>query len=62
MIRKSKKRTSIYVLNMIYKDVRSVTGNNLSKIMIRSGKSNVEEIAVADSKVVFKDIPVGEST
>ena len=28
--------------------------------MIRSGKSNVEDIVVADSKSVFKEIPVGE--
>ena len=60
MIRKSKKRTLIYVLNMIHKDVGSVTGNNLYKIMTRSGKSNVEDIVVADSKTVFKEIPVGE--
>ena len=59
-IRKSKKQTLIHVLNKICHDVRSVTGSNLSNIMLRVGKTRVEDIAPSDSKVAFKEIPNGQ--
>ena len=60
MITKSHKQTLKYVLDKVCKDVRSVTGSNLKKIMIECGKSNVEDINIADSKKVFREIPTGE--
>ena len=48
MIRKSKKLSLIHVLKKVSDDVRSVTGSNLQKIMLRS------------SKAVFREVPDGE--
>ena len=59
-IRKSKKQTLIHVLNKICDDVRSVTGSNLHNIMLRVGKTRVEDIIPSDSKVAFKEIPAGQ--
>ena len=59
-IKKSKKQTLIYVLQKIYRDVRSVTGSNLHNIMLRCGKTKVDDLVPSDGKVVFKDIPNGQ--
>ena len=59
-IRKSKKQTLIHVLNKISHDVRSVTGSNLHNIMLRVGKTRVEDIILSDSKVAFKEVPAGQ--
>ena len=59
-IRKTKKTTLHYVLDVISNDVRSVTGKNLHKIKIRSGLETVEEISSVNCIVTFRKIPDGE--
>ena len=56
-IRKTKKTTLHYVLDVISNDVRSVTGKNLHKIKIRSGLETVEEISSVNCIVPFRKIP-----
>ena len=60
-IKKSKKQTLMYVLKKIYRDMRSVTGSNLHNIMLRCGKTKVDDLVPSDAKVVFKDIPDGQT-
>ena len=48
------------MLQKIFRDVRSVTGSNLHNIMLRCGKTKVEDLVPSDRKVVFKHIPNGQ--
>ena len=60
-IKKSGKRTLQYVLSVVSKDVRSVTGKNLVNIKRRCGKDIFENISARDIKISFREIPQGEN-
>jgi hypothetical protein len=59
LILKSNKSSLIRVFKMIRRDVQSVTGNNLRKIMIMTGKSDIEDLCAKDiSKVEYAPVPL----
>ena len=51
-IQKSEKRPLRNLLNLVKSDARTTTGSNLRRIMLLSGKNNIEE--VLDSTVDFE--------
>ena len=60
-IRKSKKETLIYVYNKIHRDVRSITGKNLTKIKNLYDKDDIENLKEIDyGNLVFRSLPPGE--
>ena len=59
-IRRSKKTTLTYVLDMVEHDVSSVTGHNLYKIKERCEKENERFLLPQESVVSFRDVPEGE--
>ena len=60
-IRKSKKETLIYVYEKILNDVRSITGKNLTKIMLLCDANYIDKSKPGDcSELKFRTIPIGE--
>ena len=61
LIMKSNKKSLIHVFKMIRSDVQSVTGNNLRKMMIMTGKSDIEDLCADDiSKAEYAPIHLDE--
>ena len=61
LIMKSNKKSLIHVFKMIRRDVQSVTGNNLRKMMMMTGKSDIEDLCADDiSKAEYAPIPLDE--
>ena len=60
-IRKSKKETLIYMYEKIHSDVRSITGKNLTNIMLMCDKNDIDNLKPEDCrKINFRTIPPGE--
>ena len=59
-IRNSKKFCLRYLLRSIEYDTRSVTGNNLRKLMLESGTFDIRKLKPKDAEANYFDVPERE--
>ena len=60
-IRRSKKTTLKYLLEVVSNDVRSVTGRNLYNIKLHLGKNRYDSVSPQESFVPYRKVPVEET-
>ena len=61
LILKSKKKALKTVFGIIRRNVNSVTGRNLRKIMFMTGKSDISELSSDDiNNIEYKPVPIDE--